>query len=129
MEIKEYNKLSEQIIGCCIAVHKELGPGLLERVYEECLAIELENSGLNFKRQVHLPVIYKGEPTNQNFRLDFLIEDEIILELKAIEVVLPIHEVILVTYLKIADKKLGLLVNFHEEILTKGIKRKVNNLR
>lgn len=129
MEIKEYNKLSEQIIGCCIAVHKELGPGLLERVYEECLAIELENSGLNFKRQVHLPVIYKGEPTNQNFRLDFLIEDEIILELKAIEVVLPIHEVILVTYLKIADKKLGILVNFHEEILTKGIKRKVNNLR
>jgi GxxExxY protein len=129
LEIKEYNKLSEQIIGCCIAVHKELGPGLLERVYEECLAIELENSGLNFKRQVHLPVIYKGEPTNQNFRLDFLIEDEIILELKAIEVVLPIHEVILVTYLKIADKKLGILVNFHEEILTKGIKRKVNNLR
>ena len=129
MEIKEYNKLSEQIIGCCIAVHKELGPGLLERVYEECLAIELENSGLNFKRQVKLPVIYKGEPTNQNFRLDFLIEDEIILELKAIEVILPIHEVILVTYLKIADKKLGLLVNFHEEILTKGIKRKVNNLR
>lgn len=129
MEIKEYNKLSEQIIGCCIAVHKELGPGLLERVYKECLAIELENSGLNFKRQVHLPVIYKGEPTNQNFRLDFLIEDEIILELKAIEVVLPIHEVILVTYLKIADKKLGILVNFHEEILTKGIKRKVNNLR
>ncbi len=129
MEIKEYNKLSEQIIGCCIAVHKELGPGLLESVYEECLAIELENSGLNFKRQVHLPVLYKGEPTNQNFRLDFLIEDEIILELKAIEVVLPIHEVILVTYLKIADKKLGLLVNFHEEILTKGIKRKVNNLR
>jgi GxxExxY protein len=129
LEIKEYNKLSEQIIGCCIAVHKELGPGLLESVYEECLAIELENSGLNFKRQVHLPVLYKGEPTNQNFRLDFLIEDEIILELKAIEVVLPIHEVILVTYLKIADKKLGLLVNFHEEILTKGIKRKVNNLR
>jgi GxxExxY protein len=129
LEIKEYNKLSGQIIGCCIAVHKELGPGLLESVYEECLAIELQNSGLNFKRQVHLPVMYKGEPTNQKLRLDFLIEDEIILELKAIEVVLPIHEVILVTYLKIADKKLGLLVNFHEEILTKGIKRKVNNLR
>ncbi len=129
MDIKEYNKLSQHIIGCCISVHKELGPGLLESVYEECLAIELKNVGLNFKRQVHLPVLYKGEPTNQNFRLDYLIEDEIVLELKAIEAVLPIHEVILVTYLKIADKKLGLLVNFHEEILTKGIKRKVNNLK
>lgn len=129
MDIKEYNRISEQVIGCCIAVHKELGPGLLESVYEECLAVELSNKGLIFDRQVHLPVIYKGERTNQNFRLDFLIEDEIILELKAIETVLPIHEVILVTYLKIADKKLGLLVNFHEEILTKGIKRKVNNLR
>ncbi len=129
MDIKEYNKLSQHIIGCCISVHKELGPGLLESVYEECLAIELKNAGLNFKRQVHLPLLYKGEPTNQNFRLDYLIEDEIVLELKAIEAVLPIHEVILVTYLKIADKKLGLLVNFHEEILAKGIKRKVNNLK
>ena len=129
MDIREYNKLSQHIIGCCISVHKELGPGLLESVYEECLAIELKNVGLNFKRQVYLPVLYKGEQTNQNFRLDYLIEDEIILELKAIEAVLPIHEVILVTYLKIADKKLGLLVNFHEEVLTKGIKRKVNNLR
>jgi GxxExxY protein len=129
LDIREYNKLSQHIIGCCISVHKELGPGLLESVYEECLAIELKNVGLNFKRQVYLPVLYKGEQTNQNFRLDYLIEDEIILELKAIEAVLPIHEVILVTYLKIADKKLGLLVNYHEEVLTKGIKRKVNNLR
>jgi GxxExxY protein len=129
LDIKEYNKLSQHIIGCCISVHKELGPGLLESVYEECLAIELKNAGLNFKRQVHLPLLYKGEPTNQNFRLDYLIEDEIVLELKAIEAVLPIHEVILVTYLKIADKKLGLLVSFHEEILAKGIKRKVNNLK
>lgn len=128
MDRLELNSLSERIIGCCIEVHRELGPGLLESVYEECLAIEFANRGIQYKRQVYLPVTYKGNRVDQNFRMDFLVEDEIVLELKAIEYVLPIHEVILVTYLKLAEKRLGLLVNFHEDKLVKGIKRKVNKL-
>lgn len=128
MDRLELNSLSERTIGCCIEVHRELGPGLLESVYEECLAIEFANRGIQYKRQVYLPVTYKGNRVDQNFRMDFLVEDEIVLELKAIEYVLPIHEVILVTYLKLAEKRLGLLVNFHEDKLVKGIKRKVNKL-
>lgn len=127
MNTEEYNHLSEQVIKCCIEVHRNLGPGLLESVYEVCLAKELDNAGISYKRQVLLPVIYKSEQLDARFRLDFLIEDAIILELKAVESVLPVHEVQLVTYLKIADKKLGLLINFHEDRLIKGIKRKVNN--
>ncbi len=128
MTTEQYNQLSERIIACCIAVHKELGPGLLESVYEAALALEFKHAGIKFSRQVHLPVFYKGVDIDQHFRMDMLVEDAIILELKAIEFVLPVHEVILVTYLKLANKKLGLLINFHEDKLTKGIKRKVNNL-
>ncbi len=128
MTTEQYNQLSERIIACCIAVHKELGPGLLESVYEAALALEFKHAGIKFSRQVHLPVLYKGIDIDQHFRMDMLVEDAIILELKAIEFVLPVHEVILVTYLKLANKKLGLLINFHEDKLTKGIKRKVNNL-
>lgn len=128
MTAEEYNELSKRIISCCIAVHKELGPGLLESVYESALSFELTNQNILYKRQVHLPVIYKGLDLNQSFRMDFVIEDAIVLELKAIETILPIHEVILVTYLKLADMRLGLLINFHESTLTKGIRRKVNGL-
>lgn len=111
-----------------MAVHKELGPGLLESIYEDCLAIELKVAGIGFQRQVPIPVIYKGINIEKEFRIDMLIEDSIILELKAIEFVLPIHEVILVSYLKLMNKKLGLLINFHEPLLKNGIKRKVNYL-
>ena len=127
MNTDEYNDLSNAIIKACIEVHKNLGPGLLESVYEICLAKEFEQSGISFQRQLYLPVVYKDEQLDANFRIDFLVEDKIIIELKAIEFVLPVHEVQLLTYLRLADKRLGLLINFHEDKLVKGIKRKVNN--
>ncbi|MDI3521555.1 MAG: hypothetical protein PWQ17_2047 [Anaerophaga sp.] len=122
------NKISSQIIGGAIEVHKELGPGLLESVYGACLAHELRNKGLLVEEQVHLPLIYKNEPLNKDFILDLLVEKEVIVELKAVEEVHPVHEVQLVTYLKLANKKLGLLINFNVPVLHKGIYRKVNNL-
>jgi GxxExxY protein len=105
------NNISSQIIGGAIEVHKELGPGLLESVYGACLAHELRSKGLLVEEQVHLPLIYKNESLEKDFILDLLIEKEVIVELKAVEEVHPVHEVQLVTYLKLANKKLGLLIN------------------
>mgnify|MGYP006287047483 CR=1 FL=1 len=122
------NKISSKIIGGAIEVHKELGPGLLESVYGACLAHELRNKGLLVEEQVQLPLIYKNEPLEKNFILDLLIEREVVIELKAVEEIHPVHEVQLVTYLKLAHKKLGLLINFNVPVLHKGIYRKVNNL-
>jgi len=122
------NNISSQIIGGAIEVHKELGPGLLESVYGACLAHELRSKGLLVEEQVHLPLIYKNESLEKDFILDLLIEEEVIVELKAVEEVHPVHEVQLVTYLKLANKKLGLLINFNVPVLHKGIYRKVNNL-
>ncbi|WP_010662098.1 GxxExxY protein [Marinilabilia salmonicolor] len=122
------NNISSQIIGGAIEVHKELGPGLLESVYGACLAHELRNKGLLVEEQVRLPLIYKNESLQKDFILDLLIEKEVIVELKAVEEVHPVHEVQLVTYLKLANKKLGLLINFNVPVLHKGIYRKVNNL-
>jgi GxxExxY protein len=126
--VEELNQLSGIIISAAIEVHKELGPGLLESVYEYCLFEELRNRGLEVRKQVLLPVIYKGRILEKTFVLDFLVDDEIIIELKAIEALLPVHEVQLVTYLRLADKKLGLLINFNVPRLVEGIRRKVNNL-
>ncbi len=126
--VEELNQLSGIIISAAIEVHKELGPGLLESVYEYCLFEELRNRGIEVRKQVLLPVIYKGRILEKTFVLDFLVDDEIIIELKAIEALLPVHEVQLVTYLRLADKKLGLLINFNVPRLVEGIRRKVNNL-
>ena len=93
MTPEEYNYLSDRIIKCCIEVHRNLGPGLLESVYEMCLAKELEINNIKYMRQVYLPIVYKKEQLDANFRLDFLVEDAIALELKAVEFVLPVHEV------------------------------------
>ena len=121
-----YNYLSNYIIGAAIEVHKELGPGLLESVYEACMVEELESRGLRVKNQVPLPVFYKGKKLDKEFVLDLLVEDEIIVELKSVEELKTVHEIQLLTYLKLANKKLGLLINFNVPILTKGIKRKIN---
>lgn len=121
-----YNKLSNKIISACIEVHRELGPGLLESVYEECLTHELRSIGLYVERQVEIPVMYKGVETNKTFFMDLLVEDVIVLELKAVENLLPIHEVQTVTYLRLADKRLGLLINFNVPLLSQGIRRKIN---
>lgn len=125
--LDELNKISKQIIGAAIEVHRELGPGLLESVYENCLVYELNQIGLFVQRQVILPVFYKGKNLEKDFIIDILVEDEIIIELKSVELLLLVHEVQLVTYLKLADKKLGLLINFNVPVLIDGIRRKVNN--
>ena len=123
-----YNDLSHQIIEACIEVHKELGPGLMESVYEVCLVSVLKKKGLMVQKQVLLPVYFKGEKLQKEFVIDLLIENKIILELKSVETILPVHEAQLVTYLKLADMRLGLLINFNVPLLTQGIKRKINGI-
>ena len=127
--LEEYNRLqalSNTIIGAAIVVHRELGPGLLESVYEECLRVELESQGLDVKTQVDFPLIYKGKDTGKVFRIDMLVDNVFILELKAVELIKPLHEVQLVTYMKLTDTHMGLLINFNVPVLKEGIKRKIN---
>ena len=121
------NELTELIIGAAIEVHRALGPGLLEIVYEECLAIELEVRGLKFQRQVPVPIGYKGHEVPANLRIDLLVEGRVIVEVKAVETLLPVHEAQLLTYLRLTDKRVGLLINFNVPALRRGIKRMVNN--
>lgn len=126
---EEYSRLlalSNTIIGAAIEVHKELGPGLLESVYEDCLKVELEERGLKVMTQVDLPLFYKGKETGKCYRIDMLVNDVFIVELKAVELMKPLHEVQLLTYMKLADIKMGLLINFNVPKLREGIKRKLN---
>ncbi len=123
------NQISKDVIGAAIEVHKTLGPGLLESVYQNCLFLELKERGIQFKAQAIVPLTYKGTAIQKDYIIDFLVEDQIVLELKAIETVLPIHEAQLLTYLKLADKPLGLLINFNVSKLTNGITRRVNNFK
>lgn len=127
MTIEEYEIIGKKILDSAYEVHTILGPGLLESVYEICLVEELANRGLKVKNQVALPVIYKGKKLNKDFFIDILVEDAIVIELKAVECLLSIHEVQTLTYMKLADKKLGYLINFNIAHLKDGIKRKVNN--
>src|SRR6267154_3415209 len=122
---KYLNELSGRIIGLCIEIHRGLGPGLLESAYEECLAYELSKAGLRFERQRALPVRYKEMQLDCGYRLDFVVEGSLIVELKAVTETHPIHEAQVLTYLKLDKKPLGLLVNFNVPVLTKGIKRVV----
>jgi GxxExxY protein len=124
---KEYEQVAKVILNCAFEVHKELGPGLLESVYEVCLIEELIKNGLKAKSQVQLPVHYKGKILEKDFFIDILVEDIIIVELKALEIMLPVHEVQLLTYMKLAEIKLGFLLNFNVPYLKEGIRRKVNN--
>ena len=119
------NQLARRLIGICIEIHRVLGPGLLESAYEECLAHELSIHGVTFRTQVALPLVYKNIRLECGYRLDFLIEDCLIFEVKAVAELLPIHEAQLLTYLKLTQKRLGLLVNFNVPILKQGIKRLV----
>ena len=120
------NVLTGQILDACIQVHKELGPGLMESVYEVCLKKLMVDDGLFVKSQVILPVVFRGVQLDKDFVLDLLVEDEVILELKSVEVILPVHEAQLVTYLKLSGKKLGLLINFNVALLKEGIRRRIN---
>ena len=113
------------MIGACIEIHRELGPGLLESVYEECLAYELSRAGLKFERQRAVPVRYKEVLLDCGYRLDFVVQEKLIMELKAIAELSPIHEAQLLTYLKLEKKALGLLINFNVPVLMDGVKRVV----
>jgi GxxExxY protein len=121
-----YNKLGTLIIDAAMQVHRELGPGLLESVYEVCLIEELRNRGLNVQSQVRLPIVYRGKELNKEFIIDLLVENKIVIELKAVEDLMPVHEVQLVTYLKLSGMKLGYLINFNVSLLKFGIRRRIN---
>ena len=122
------NELSKIIIGTSIEVHKELGPGLLESIYEEILFFELDQKGLHVQRQVPVPLKYKDMRFDTAFRLDLLVNNRVVIELKAVESLAPVHYAQLLSYLKLSDKKLGLLINFNTKLLKDGIHRVVNNL-
>ena len=117
------NDLTGQIIGAAIEVHKALGPGLLESVYEECLCCELDLRKLHYKRQHAIPVQYKGVKLDCGYRIDLLVEDLVILELKALDNLEPIHEAQILTYLKLTHLKVSLLINFNVPVLKQGIRR------
>jgi GxxExxY protein len=122
------NSISEKIIQAAIAVHRELGPGLLESVYQGCMLIELQNMGVCVRGEVPLPVFYKGQKIrDEGFRIDLFVEELIVVELKSVEVVQPVHKKQLLTYLRLANKELGLLINFGEILLKKGIHRIINS--
>jgi GxxExxY protein len=119
--------LTESIIGACIEVHRVLGPGLLESAYEECLCHELVLQGMRYERQRNVPLEYKGMKLDCGYRLDLVVEEKVILEIKSIESLLPVHDAQLLTYLKLTGLTVGLLVNFHVPVLKSGIRRLVNN--
>ena len=122
----ELNKITEKIIGCAIEVHKLLGPGLLESAYEECLVFELSGSGLEAERQKPVPVIYKEIHLECGYRIDILVEDSVIIELKTVENFCPVHEAQILTYMKFAQKRTGLLLNFNVTVLKNGIRRYIH---
>jgi len=122
----EIEKIGKKIVDAAFEVHSELGPGLLESVYEICLVEELKERGLSVERQVKLPVVYKDKILQKDFFIDILVEREIVIELKAVEVLLPVHEVQTLTYMKLADIRLGYLINFNVPLIKQGIKRKIN---
>jgi len=124
-ETRSYWDLSERVIGACIEVHRHLGPGLLESAYEQCLCHELSLTGLSFARQRPLPVTYKGALLDCGDRLDVVVEGELVLELKAVDHLLPVHEAQVLTYLKLTGLDVGLLVNFNTPVLRRGIRRLV----
>ncbi len=120
---KPINEITQQVIGCAIEVHRQLGPGLLESVYEKCLAYELKQARLEFEAQIELPVQYKEVQIDCGFRMDLLIEKVLIVEIKAVEALIPIHEAQILTYMRLMGVKTGLLINFHVPLLKDGIRR------
>ena len=122
------SEISSKIIGAAIEVHKQLGPGLLESTYERCLAYELKQMGLDVKQQQALPVVYKEVKLDAGYRIDLLVENKVIVEIKSVDALADIHTAQLLTYLKLKDLKLGLLINFNSVRVIDGLKRIVNNL-
>jgi len=127
MNRDRYNQLSKEVLDAAITVHKEMGPGLLESVYEFCLMKEFELRGIFAENQVPVQLVYKGYQLNKDYRIDVLIEKEIIIELKAVEVLLPVHEAQIISHLKLTERKLGFLINFNVPLLKQGFRRFVND--
>jgi GxxExxY protein len=129
MTQKYLNDLSYQLIGCAIEVHRTIGPGLLESVYEKCFEEELKEAGLGYQRQLFVPVVYKGRVLDAQLRLDFLVEDLIVVELKAVEALLPVFDAQLLTYMQLLKKPKGVLINFNcKNIFKEGQRTRVNEL-
>jgi GxxExxY protein len=124
--LQELNDITEQIIGCAIKIHRALGPGLLESTYEICLVHELVKLGFDVQTQVYLPVHYDGLKLDAGYRIDMLVEDQIIVELKSVESLHPIHSAQVLSYLKLGGQKIGLLINFNVKMLKDGVKRLAN---
>ena len=122
------NPISQPIVDSAYQIHRTLGPGLLESVYEVVLAYELRKRGLRVERQLPVPVVYDGICFEEGYRLDLLVEGKVIVEIKSIETLTPVHKKQLLTYLRLLDKRLGLLINFNEELIRNGISRVVNGL-
>jgi GxxExxY protein len=127
-EARRFDEVSDAVIGACIEIHQQLGLGLLESAYEECLCYELSVRGIAFERQKPLPVVYKSVKLDCGYRIDLVVAQKLIVELKTVETLLPIHEAQLLTYLKLSNLPVGLLVNFHVPVLKRGLKRIVNAL-
>jgi len=128
MEREKLEKIGKQIVDSAYHVHKELGPGLLESAYERLMVVELIDRGLKVERQVKLPIVYKEKILENGYRLDLLVENEIIIELKTVDYILPVHVAQLISYLTLSGKQLGYLINFKVDLIKNGIQRKVNNL-
>ena len=127
MDKQTVNEVAATILDAAISVHREMGPGLLESVYQHCLVKELKDRKVEVSMNVPVPLYYKGELLNKDFVIDILVENEIVLELKAVEILLPVHEAQIISYLKLTDKRLGFLINFNVPLLKQGFKRFVNN--
>jgi GxxExxY protein len=121
------NDLTHRVIGCAIELHRELGPGLVESLYEACLCDELADAGLRFARQQQLPVVYKNRPLSGHFQLDIVVDDALVLEIKSVHQVHPIHEAQLMTYLRLGGFPLGLLLNFNTVLMKDGVTRVLNS--
>lgn len=123
---KTENELSNIIIGCAIEVHRQLGPGLLESAYQECLYFELKNQGLNVVKEKPMPIVYKDVKLDHGYRLDLLVNNKVVIEIKTVETFTEVHTAQVLTYLKLGNYKLGLLLNFYVSSLKSGIKRIIN---
>ena len=120
------NELSNKVIGCAIEVHKQFGPGQLESAYQECLFYEIKNAGLSVEKEKPMPIIYKGVKLDHGYRMDLLVEKKVVVEIKTVEALNDVHTAQVLTYLKLGNYKLGLLLNFHVSTLKKSIKRIIN---
>jgi GxxExxY protein len=123
MSLSHGGALSERVIGSAIEVHRHLGPGLLESAYEECLCFELKQNGIDHRRQVALPIRYKGFTLDCGYRMDIVVGGELVIEIKAVDRLLPIHDAQMLTYLRLSGHKIGLLMNFNSVVLKDGLKR------